>query len=88
MSISILIALAGLGFIASLAAGIWLCLHLTSVAHAFEGTADVVSAGKSPRFSPTSVITAVIVLLGGALICILIAIAVITGFANDVFQMS
>lgn len=88
MSIPILTALAGLCFVAAMGAGIWLCLHLTSVAHAFEGKADVVTAEKSPRFSLATVITAVAVLIGAASICILIAIAITTGVVHNIVSTS
>ena len=77
MSITMFQILAGLFFVASLAAGIWLIIHLTSVAAAYKGHADIVPAEARPRHSRAGVVTAILVLLGGAAACILLAFLVV-----------
>lgn len=77
MSITMFQVLAGLFFVASIAAGIWLIIHLTSLAAAYKGYADIVPAEARPRHSSAGVVAATVILLGGAAACILLAFAVV-----------
>jgi len=66
--------IAGACFIVSLSAGIWLFLHLNSVAARFEGTADMVSSDANPRKSRAQIVSAVTVLITGAVACVVLAV--------------
>lgn len=77
MSITIFGIVAAASFVASLAAGLWLMLHLNSVASAFEGNADLVSSDTRARHSKLEVLVAIAVLLGSAALCIALAMSVI-----------
>lgn len=76
MSLLLIQFLAALFFVSSLISGVWLILHLPSLAAAFEGTADLVSAKAKPRVSRWKMILAISVLLGGAGACLLLALLV------------
>jgi hypothetical protein len=76
MSLAMIQILAGAFFVVSLLAGVWLVLHLTSLAAAFEGYADLVPAEARPRHSRARLVTAMILLLGGALACLMLAFLV------------
>lgn len=77
MSITIFGIAAATSFVASVAAGFWLMLHLNSVASAFEGKADLVASDTRARHSKQEVLVAIAVLLGGAALCIALAMSVI-----------
>ena len=75
MSIPLLAILAGICFVLSVSAGIWLFLHLTSLAAQFEGYADLVPADARPRQSRKKMLAAITILIAGATACLLIALA-------------
>ncbi|AKM10095.1 hypothetical protein AB433_09110 [Croceicoccus naphthovorans] len=77
MSITIIGIAAASSFVASLAAGFWLVLHLNSLASAFESKADLVASDTRARHSKQEVLVAIAVLLGGAALCIALAMGVI-----------
>lgn len=74
MSITYISVIAAIGFVAALSAGIWLFLHLTSVANAFAGNADLVEAKKRPRYSKASVFTGLIIMIAGGVSCVVLAL--------------
>ncbi|MBS7668140.1 hypothetical protein [Croceicoccus gelatinilyticus] len=74
MSITYISIIAAIGFVAALSAGIWLFLHLTSVASAFAGNADLVEARKRPRHSKAKVLASVIIMIAGAVGCVVLAL--------------
>ena len=68
--------------IATLSAGIWLMLHLTALARAVEGNADVVASPKRPRASRRAVRLALAAFGGGVLLTVTMQILAMTGVAN------
>lgn len=77
MSLLLVQFLAALFFVSSLMAGIWLILHLVSLAATFEGRADLVPAEDArPRVSRWKIILAMSLLIGGAGACLLLAFLV------------
>jgi len=79
-------ALMGLFAIISLAAGIWLLLHLQDVARTFRGTHEgEMIPGKGPRrASRAQVWLGIAIFNAGWLTCLLIWIFAIGGAANEV----
>ena len=75
MSVTIIAILAAMAFVASLATGIWLMLHLNSVASVFEGHANLITSDSRPRYSKAQVVFSMAVLIGGAALCIVLALA-------------
>ena len=71
-----------LGIITTMGAGIWLLLHLTSLARTFAGNADIGPSPKPPRASRTSVRLALAAFGGGLLLTLAIEILTMTGAAN------
>lgn len=79
MSVLAIQILAAALFLSSILSGVWLMLHLTSLAAAFEDNADLVSADARPRQSKTGLIIAMTVLIGGAGGCLLLAMLIASG---------
>ena len=79
-------ALIALFAIASLAAGIWLLLHLRDVARVFKGdqVGEMVRGPGRRRATSAAVWTALIVFNAGWIACIVIWIFVLGGEANTV----
>ncbi|GGC28024.1 hypothetical protein GCM10011371_14430 [Novosphingobium marinum] len=70
--------------VASLAAGIWLMLHLQALAHLFAGTADVRPAPSRPRASRKAVIFAVALFNAGWIASIVIWAFAIAGYGAEI----
>ena len=68
--------------IVTLAAGIWLLLHLTALARTAEGNADVVPSPKRPRASPRAVRLALAAFGAGLLVTLAMQVLAMTGVAN------
>lgn len=77
MTLVIIQILAAIFFVASLSAGIWLFLHLSSLASALDGLADLAKAEARPRYSKARLAIAMAVLIGGAAACLLLAFLVV-----------
>ena len=79
-------ALIALFAIASLAAGVWLLLHLRDVARLFRGDRDgeIVRGPGRRRATPAAVLTALLIFNAGWIACIVIWIFVLGGEANTV----
>lgn len=75
MPVTSLTILGAVSFVSALSAGIWLFLHLTSVASAFAGNADIVEAKSAPRFSRAAVVIAIAILMAGATACVALVLA-------------
>jgi len=75
-------ALFAASVIVTLIAGIWLLLHLTALARAVEGNADVVPSPKRPRASRRAVRFAVVAFGAGLLLTVTMQILATTGVAN------
>lgn len=86
MPLWLLPALMALFAVVSLAAGIWLLLHLPDVAQVFRGhRPGGIVRGPGPRRATTSAVwTAIIVFNVGWIICLAIWIFVLGGEANTV----
>lgn len=84
MPITVFAVLLAVCAVASLAAAIWLLLHLQAVAAAFRGTADVVPGRRAPKTSKGAVWTALIIFNAGWIACILIWVFVMSGAGNEV----
>ena len=67
----------GLMSIVTLAAAIWLLLHLNAVAAMFAGTADIVASAQSPRTSRRRICIALAAFNFGWIACIAIWLAAI-----------
>ena len=68
--------------IVTLAAGIWLLLHLTALARTAEGNGDVVPSPKRPRASRRAVRLALAAFGAGLLLTVTMQILAMTGAAN------
>ena len=75
-------AVYGLAIVVTLAAGIWLLLHLTAVARTFAGTADIVPSPKPARASSRSVRRVLAAFGAGLLLTLTMQILAMTGVAN------
>jgi len=71
-----------LGIVLTMAAGIWLFLHLTALARTFAGNADIVPSPKPARASRTHVRVALAVFGAGLLLTLAIEVLTMTGAAN------
>lgn len=76
MSLPLIQLLAAVFFVVSLTSGVWLIFHLVSLAAAFDGYADLVPADARPRVSRVRILIAMLLLVGGAGACLLIALYV------------
>jgi hypothetical protein len=76
MSLPLIQLLAAVFFVVSLMSGVWLIFHLVSLAAAFDGYADLVPADARPRVSRVRILIAMLLLVGGAGACLLIALYV------------
>lgn len=79
-------ALIAIFAVVSLAAGIWLLLHLRDVARVFRGDrpGEMVRGPGRRRATPTAVWTALVIFNAGWIACIVIWIFVLGGEANTV----
>lgn len=79
-------ALLALFALVSLAAGIWLVLHLSDVARVFRGNrpGEIVRGPGRSRATPAAVWIALLVFNAGWIACVLMWIFVISGEANTV----
>ena len=68
--------------VVTLSAGIWLLLHLTALARAAEGIADVTASPKRPRASRRAVRLALAAFGGGLLLTVTMQVLATTGVAN------
>jgi hypothetical protein len=75
-------AVYGLAIVVTLAAGIWLLLHLTAVARTFAGNADIVPSPKPARASRRTVRRVLTAFGAGLAATIAIQILAMTGAAN------
>jgi hypothetical protein len=82
MPLWIFTAVYGLAIVVTLAAGIWLLLHLTAVARTFAGKADIVPSPKPPRASRRAVRWAFAAFGAGLALTMTIQILAMTGVAN------
>jgi hypothetical protein len=82
MPLWIFTAVYGLAIVVTLAAGIWLLLHLTAVARTFAGKADIVPSPKPPRTSRRAVRWAFAAFGAGLALTMTIQILAMTGVAN------
>ena len=82
MPIWLFSAVFAVAVILTLAAGIWLLLHLTALARTAEGNADVVPSPKRPRASPRAVRLALAAFGVGLLATVTMQVLALTGVAN------
>ena len=78
-------AVFAVAILVTLAAGIWLLLHLTALARAAQGNADVVASPKRPRASRRAVRLALAAFAGGLLVTVTMQVLAMTGAANAWF---
>jgi hypothetical protein len=82
MPIWLFSAIFAVSVIVTLAAGIWLLLHLTALARTADGTADIVPSPKRPRASRGAVRLALAAFGVGLLATVTMQILALTGVAN------
>ena len=82
MPIWLFSAVFAVSVVVTLAAGIWLLLHLTALARAADGNADVVPSPKRPRASPRAVRLALAAFGAGLLATVTMQVLAMTGVAN------
>jgi hypothetical protein len=82
MPIWLFSAIFAVSVIVTLAAGIWLLLHLTALARSVDGNADVVASPKRPRASRTAVRLALAAFGLGLLATVTMQVLAMTGVAN------
>ncbi len=75
-------ALLGLSGVVTMAAGIWLLLHLTALARMFAGRADIVPARARPLASRRTLKRMLAAFLGGGLVTLATLTIVVSGLAN------
>lgn len=75
-------AVYAVAIVITMAAGIWLLLHLTAFARTFAGYADIVPSPKRQRASSRMVRLVLAVFGGGLLLVVAMQILAMTGVAN------
>ena len=75
-------ALLAASALVTMASGIWLLLHLTALARAFAGNADVVPSPALPRASPRAVRLMLGTFGGGTVVTLATLVLVVSGVAN------
>jgi hypothetical protein len=83
MPLSLFFAVYAVLIVVTLAAGLWLLLHLTALARIVEGRADVVPSPKPPRTSRRTVRLALAAFGGGLLLTVAMQILAMAGVANQ-----
>lgn len=82
MPLWVFMAIYAIAILLTLAAAIWLLLHLTAVARTFAGRADIVPSPKPARSSPRAVRLALIAAASGLLVSVTLQVLAVTGAVN------